>query len=281
MDRYQLRLHHPHRPRPKRPCGPSVADDLLPGPPRRAGGRTWPRRQPGMSRASASRAFCVPHLEPPAGRPSRRPPSTAVPPGSAGARTRPESVSGYALHTATVTDPGAPAVIEALAATPAPASSLPGSWSPLLRDSTMPAWPTTTSLLWPRPVRAACPREPLWPTPPTAPTWPSGNCPSEPWAAPPIFRLHRVNQAGRWAVRGHHAPVYGRPHCERIPKLTWLTPRLPEASRYSRRELDDFQAEVAPPLSLRDEAQRQLLQERLPPVLALHYDQATRAGGCE
>jgi hypothetical protein len=93
-----------------------------------------------------------------------------------------------------------------------------------------------------------------------------------------IFRLHRVNQAGRRDVRGTTF-VDGRPHCECIPNhlATLAYPKFP----YLRRELDDFQADVVrrrpfemkPNGNYRKNGSRQFLTP--------HFDKATKTGGCK
>ncbi len=187
-----------------------------------------------------------------------------------------KSVYGYAMHTATVTDPNAPSVIEALAVTPAPANPARAA-VPLLRalfdarrndsavaphiaDGTARALGTVVadpgySMFdqdWMPPIRAL-----------------GGSA---------IFRLHRTNQAGR---KSRHGATFvdGRPYCDCIPdELSSLAyPKFP----YRRETLDKFQSavvgrnkfEMKPNGGYRANGSRQFLSP--------HFDTAAQTGGCE
>lgn len=187
-----------------------------------------------------------------------------------------KAVYGYALHTATVTDPDAPAVIEALAVTPAPAhpakAALPllrGLHNARLAEDTVAdkaalgelrllgnvvADPAYTSNVdnWQLPIRAM-----------------GGSA---------IFRLHRNNQAGRRLVRGTTF-VDGRPHCACMPDHLALAayPKFP----YKRAALDAYQSEVLLRLPFEMKANGGYRTTGSRQFLSPHFDKATKSGGCE
>jgi len=152
-----------------------------------------------------------------------------------------KSVYGYAMHSATCTDPTKPSVIEALAVTPAPAHPAKAAM-PLLRAL--------------HDVRQEDPR--------TAESVASGAAPplglvvadpaysatADEWMHPirelggsAVFRLHRTNQAG---PRHHRGQLFvdGRPYCSCMPtELVELEfPRFP----YSRIQMKNYQEQVQP-----------------------------------
>jgi hypothetical protein len=191
-------------------------------------------------------------------------------------KNKAKSVFGYALHTATVTDPDAPAVIEALAVTPAPAHPARAT-VPLLRglhDARL-ADDDIADLAELGALRAL---GTIVADPAYSPNVADWQLPIRAMGGSAIFRLHRNNQAGRRDIRGTTF-VDGRPHCECIPNhlATLAYPKFP----YSRRELDDFQDEVVrrrpfemkPNGNYRPNGSRQFLNP--------HFDKAARTGGCE
>ena len=191
-------------------------------------------------------------------------------------RNKAKSVHGYALHTATPTDPDAPPVIEALAVTPAPA--LPAlAVLPLLRHlADTRAGDERLAELLARPGTKPLGKvvaDPAYSA--NATQW---QLPIRALGGSAVFRLHATNQAGRRATRGHTF-VDGRPYCSCIPDAAAEVkfPKFP----YTGAEMEAYQLavlrrqsfEMLPNGAYRPNGSRQF---RTP-----HYDPVTRTGGCE
>lgn len=138
-----------------------------------------------------------------------------------------KGVFGFALHTATVTDPNVPNVVEGMALTTAPALPAP-SIMPVLRDL--------------HDARDAAGVQPLGDV--VADGVYSAN-PND-WQLPlramggtSWFRLHRTNQGGL-RVRGRQLFIDGRPCCDCA--VYALEPRAFPVWPYQAKQLEDYQA---------------------------------------
>jgi len=191
-------------------------------------------------------------------------------------KNKSKSVFGYAMHTVMVTGPNAPAVIEALAVTPAPAHPAKAT-VPLLRalHDARSADPELAEVLA---AGAAAAIGQVVADPAYSPNVADWQLPIRALGGSATFRLHRTNQAGRRAVRGTTF-VDGRPHCDCLPDhlATLAYPKFP----YDRSALDAYQAQVVRRAPFEMKANGGYRSNGGRQFLSPHFDAATKSGGCE
>ena len=191
--------------------------------------------------------------------------------GRVGRKNKTKGVFGYALHTATVSDPRCPNVIDALVVTTAKACPHPRS----CRRCAISTTPVSGRA---RPIPSA-----MWSlTPPTARTRPTGSCHCRAMGASSWFRLHRTNQGG-FRSFGDQLFVDGRPCCpcaayalehRSFPTFPYTGAQLTEYQRWATQRA---RFEMKPNGPWRPDGGRQFF--------AVHYERhhpaGTPAGGCE